>query len=132
MHLSLREAADACGASKSTILRAIQRGRLSATRDDDGGWQIDPAELHRVYPPRTTRTGASTDAAGQSAPPPAPDATAVLDAQLEALREVLRRADQQLADVREDRDRWRAQAEQATRLLTDQRERRSWWRRLVG
>ena len=36
----------------------------------------------------------------------------------------------QLADIREDRDRWRTQAEQATRLLTDQRpasKRRKWW-----
>lgn len=130
--LSLRGAADAAGTSKSTILRAIQRGRLSASRDDDGGWRIDPAELHRVYPPRNGGGTVRTERSGQDAPPPATDATAVLEAQIEALRDVLRRADQQLADVREDRDRWRAQAEHATRLLTDQRERRPWWKRLAG
>jgi excisionase family DNA binding protein len=48
--LSLREAAQQAGTSKSTILRAVKAGRLSATRDDDGGYRIDPAELHRVYP----------------------------------------------------------------------------------
>lgn len=132
MPLSLREAADACGASKSTILRAIKAGRLSAARTDDGGYAIDPAELHRVYPARIARNGPRTDAAGQDAPAPAPDATAALEAQIEALREVLRRADQHLADVREDRDRWRAQAEQAQRLLVDRREPRPWWRRIAG
>jgi hypothetical protein len=40
------------------------------------------------------------------------------------------------AELREDRDRWRSQAEQATRLLTDQRPvaapRRRWWRWLTS
>src|SRR3712207_9361709 len=50
--LSLREAAQQARTSKSTILRAIQSGRLSATRTDDGGHSIDPAELFRVYSPK--------------------------------------------------------------------------------
>ena len=47
--LSLRTAAQQAGTSKSTILWAIQSGRLSATRTEDG-YQIDSAELSRVYP----------------------------------------------------------------------------------
>lgn len=50
--LSLREAAQQARTSKSTILRAIQKGCLSATRTDDGGYAIQPAELFRVYPPK--------------------------------------------------------------------------------
>ena len=50
---SLRQAAQEAGTSKSTILRAIQSGRLSATRTDEGGYSIDPAELFRVYPPKS-------------------------------------------------------------------------------
>jgi len=34
-------------------------------------------------------------------------------------------------DTREDRDRWRVQAEAAQRQLTGH-DRRSWWRRMVG
>jgi hypothetical protein len=49
----LRQAAQQAGASKSTILRAIQSGRLSASRTDDGGYAIDAAELFRVYPPKS-------------------------------------------------------------------------------
>lgn len=133
--LSLREAATAAGVSKSTIQRAIKSGRLSATRTDDGGYAIDPAELHRVYPARNGGDAARTDAVGQDATSPAPAATAMLEAELASLRELLRRADREADDLRADRDAWRAQAENASatvRQLTDQRDRPSWWRRLVG
>jgi len=48
--LTLGQAAKATGRSKAGILEAIRAGRLSATRDDKRQWQIDPAELDRVYP----------------------------------------------------------------------------------
>jgi excisionase family DNA binding protein len=133
--LSLREAADACGVSKSTILRAIKSGRMSAPRTDEGGYAIDPAELHRVYPLRNASAPERTGSVGQDAPPAAPGATAVLEAEITALREMLRRADREADDLRADRDAWRSQAENSSatvRLLTDQTSRRSWWKRLVG
>src|SRR3954453_10207150 len=39
------------GVSKATILRAVRSGPVSATRKDDGEYEIDPAELFRVYTP---------------------------------------------------------------------------------
>src|SRR3954470_3948649 len=53
--LSLREAAERAGTSKSTIFRYIKSGRISAARSDDGAFQIDPAELARVFAPRLSR-----------------------------------------------------------------------------
>lgn len=50
MQLSLSAAAKDVGRSKSTLSRAIGQGRMSATRCDDGSYQIDPAELYRVFP----------------------------------------------------------------------------------
>ena len=47
--LSLGQAARLVRTSKTTIKRAIKDGRLSATRRDDGGYQINPTELGRVY-----------------------------------------------------------------------------------
>jgi hypothetical protein len=58
MPYTLGQAAKASGRSKATIHRAVRSGRLSASRGEDGGWLIDPAELHRVYPPRVTGDGA--------------------------------------------------------------------------
>src|SRR5689334_4451382 len=51
MPYNLVEAGAATGKGKSTILKAIKRGAISATRDTTGGWLIEPAELHRVYRP---------------------------------------------------------------------------------
>jgi len=44
-------AAAAVGRNKTAILRAIKAGKISVAKDENGEWQIDPAELHRIYPP---------------------------------------------------------------------------------
>ena len=51
--LNLSEAARESKQSKSTIWRAVNFGRLSATRTYSGDYQIDPAELHRVFSSET-------------------------------------------------------------------------------
>ena len=48
---TLGQAAKATGKSKPTIQAAIKKGRISAKKGDDGSYEIDPSELHRVYPP---------------------------------------------------------------------------------
>ena len=50
MSYTLGQAARATGKSKPTIARAIQTGRISAARAENGSYTIDPAELSRVYP----------------------------------------------------------------------------------
>ena len=116
--LSLREAAQQAKTSKSTILRAIQSGRMSAARTDDGGYSIDPAELCRVYPPRPEPDQSADHNAGQSATGSLMDAATELrirNAQLEAgfnaLKAILEAEKKHLDEIREDRDRWAAQAE---------------------
>jgi len=90
---NLATAAAAAGINKSTVLRHIKAGKVSATRDHNGGWQIDPAEFHRTFPPLVT--------AGSEQPPKQQDATA--DAMVALLRE-------QLADMRQQRDHWQIEA----------------------
>ena len=51
MFYSLQQAADVVGVNKSTVLRAIQAGKVPATRNTRDQWLIEPAELRRVYPP---------------------------------------------------------------------------------
>src|SRR5271165_2179257 len=48
--LTLYQAAKATGRTKATIQEAIKKGRISARKNDLGRYEIDPAELHRVYP----------------------------------------------------------------------------------
>jgi hypothetical protein len=50
MPYTLPQAAVAVARDRSTILRMIKAGKLSATRDPaNNGWLIEPAELHRMY-----------------------------------------------------------------------------------
>ncbi len=46
--LSLWDAAEQVGTSKSAIWRAIKEGRLDASRDDSGNFSVDPNEVMRV------------------------------------------------------------------------------------
>jgi hypothetical protein len=47
---TLAQAAIATGRDRSTLLKAIKAGKLSATRDSaTDAWRVDPAELARVY-----------------------------------------------------------------------------------
>ena len=48
--LSMKEAAERVGVSKSAIQQRIKNGSLSATRNPRGYYQIDESELLRVYP----------------------------------------------------------------------------------
>ncbi|MFV1601743.1 MULTISPECIES: hypothetical protein [unclassified Phaeobacter] len=58
MKYSLSEAAKATGKNKTTIQRAIKNGKISASKGDKGSYEIDPSELHRVFPPVATQRDA--------------------------------------------------------------------------
>lgn len=51
---NLATAAAVVGRNKNAILRAIQSGKIPASQDATGEMQIDPADLHRIYPPLRT------------------------------------------------------------------------------
>src|SRR3954463_8930068 len=99
--LSIRDAARQAGVSRSSILRAIQSGRMSAPRKDDGGYAIDPAELFRVFEPksmgqRDTPGPGCMGQTGQVAEPAGPgvtDARAAVEAEIQALKDLVRRLD---------------------------------------
>lgn len=61
MKYSLSEAARATGKNKTTIQRAIKNGKISAAKGDSGSYEIDPSELHRVFPPTVAQHGQSND-----------------------------------------------------------------------
>ena len=99
-HYTLGTAANACGLNKSTVLRAIKAGKISATRDEHGQWQIDPAEMHRVYPPVASNPEEQRSEQ-RYAPVQHRDRTDELVAELRA----------RLDDMRNERDRARTDAD---------------------
>jgi excisionase family DNA binding protein len=123
MSYTLATAAAACGVNKSTILRAIKAGKISAVRDEHGQWQVEPAELHRVYPPVATP---GTDATRRYVPADA--ATLALADQRAALAEGrLVELKEMLADMQRDRNAWRDQAQRLA-LPKPEAAPMSWWR----
>lgn len=101
MAYTLGEAAKATGVSKASLSRAVVNGRISATKNDDGSFSIEPVELHRVYPPKSSLPVTATDDATMRNPPAdtlnALD-SGVLQARLEAALEQVRDRDTQLRD----------------------------------
>ncbi len=128
MVYTLGEAAKATGKSKATISKAIKSGRISAHKDETGTFHIDPSELHRVYPPTPS---SEQDETPENATTRADIAGTIreLQARLESAHERLSDKETVIADLKEDRDRWR---QQATALLNDQRPTKSLIARLLG
>jgi excisionase family DNA binding protein len=123
MLITIKQAAEATGKSKATILRAIQAHRISATKDDvSGAWMTDPAELHRVFPPVANDAWNAVQDQGEPGSVMRRE-LAMMQQRLEEFQHERERErtdkDAVIADLREDRDRWRTQAEKL--LLTDQR-----------
>lgn len=54
---TLSQAARACKRSKSTLSNALETGRLSGHKNQIGNWEIEPAELFRVFPIELAGTG---------------------------------------------------------------------------
>ena len=138
---TLTEAAAAVGKNRTSILRAIKAGKLSAMRDPvSGDWRIEPAELFRLYP---------LAAHAMAEPANAPSRHAALEAEIRDLRTRLASTEARLADaqdqildLRQQRDREAEERRRLTAVLADLRTalpaptvpaalpasaRRSWW-----
>jgi hypothetical protein len=122
MPYTLGQAARATGKSKPTIARAIQIGRISAARADDGSYMIDPAELSRIYP----LTGKPNGTMKQSVTGE-PAGASLAELLVERDRLVAEQAET-IRDLRTRLDREAEERRQLIALLTDQRA-RPWWRR---
>ena len=99
MMLTLGKAALEVGKSKPTILKALKTGRLSGKKVG-AEWEIESSELFRCYPPIAK---VNDNTLHQVNPTENSIEIAVLQAKLNA-------AEQQIEDLKEDREHWRQQA----------------------
>lgn len=135
MRYTLGQAARATGKGKSTIQRAILQGKLSADRNDDGSYSIDPAELSRLFP--LVHLDSHETVKTERSETPTDDTL-----QIAVLEERVRNLEERLRDAETVRDRLMEQNERLTMLLTapqpepqqpvTQDQPRSWWQRLIG
>jgi hypothetical protein len=116
---TLGEAAKHSGRSKPTLSKAIKNGKLSAEKQPDGSYRIQVAELFRAFPPETPRFDGTETRQDTRLP----------SAEIAVLRERLAERDSLIADLREDRDRWRGMAERlllTTSVRSEVPQRRRW------
>src|SRR5512132_4649751 len=99
---SLKQAADAVGRGKPAVLKAIKAGRISAHKNENGEWQIDPAELHSVYPIHPGTGSGTTTGERQETP----NETSGGARGIEMLPERLAEKEELIGDRRGDGNRW--------------------------
>jgi hypothetical protein len=111
MKFTLVQAAKETGRDRSTLFRAIKKGKLSGEKQDDGSYLIDSSELFRVYPEKQIDSAMTQGAQVEL------HQAAQQGALVHALREQIDLLKDQLDREREQADHWR---NQATMLLTHQ------------
>jgi hypothetical protein len=135
---SMAQAAKAVGKSKSTILRAIKSGKLSANKNAHEQYEISPSELHRVYPiashealhepvddaPRTT-----SDATGEAAEMALKLVAA--EKERDAAQNLAEERARTIDDLRSRLDTEGEERRKLTAMLTDQRP-KGFWARFRG
>ena len=125
MQIGLAEAAKLTGKDPTTITQAVDSGKLLASQDAAGSRVFNITELERVYGPLVP--GEQAAHSGVVVETGATSMNAILERieelhekDVSFLRERIRMLEHQLENLRDDRDKWQAQAGQITPLITDQ------------
>ena len=87
-----------------TIKKAIDNGNLSVAEKTSRGFKIDASELFRVFPRKTIERSQSVRIEQTE--------TVENSKEIQALERTLKVMEDQLEDVKADRDEWRKQANQ--------------------
>jgi transposase len=127
MSYSLSQAAKATGKSKATIHRDLNSGKISGERIDSV-WNIDPAELHRVYAP--VSRGEPERTVSQPEPRNKKERSISLEQHAFVLEQLAER-DETISDLRTRLDRSEERQMKLLALLTPP-PKPPLWRRLFG
>ena len=143
-YLTLGQASAMCGWSKGALSKAIKSGQMSVHAKTKAGFQLDPAEVLRVFPKKTETQDIEQSETGKKH-----NGNSAISGEVNALRQQLATADlertrerDQLTDRIDSLQRMlddeKSERRQLTALLTDQSQkpadppRKGLWARLVG
>jgi hypothetical protein len=146
MSISAAEAAKLTGLSKQAVINAIKSGKISAVKDVDGHWSIQPVELFRHYQPVSSVNGNDHQELDETLHPIDTPSVDSLRVEVKLLREVLDTKDAVIAakddTIADLRSRLNVEQEERRRLsmmLMDTQaappptpQPRTWWQRLFG
>lgn len=112
MVYSLTQAAQATGLTRQGILAAIKRGTISGSKNAQGQWKIDAAELHRVYPQTPVGNNENPSVASSSTPDSALSTQSIntLQQRLAFTEALLQEVRGQVDELKADRDAWKQQS----------------------
>lgn len=127
MKYTLSAAANVTGKSKATIFRAIKSGRLSYESKEGNRYQIDAAELFRVFPRNVSENVQENKVEhGETVVKLGEMKVKFLEEKVAFLEKRIEEYQQQLEYERVEKQKLLAIVESQTKQITDQRKKR-WW-----
>ena len=136
MGLTLGQAAKEVGPSKPTLAKHIKNGRLSASKDENGVYDIDESELGRFMASRKSATADPAPAAPAKAATGDALALGIAEEKARQLQERLEETAARLAAAEARADAAQARADEAwsrvAGLLEAPQVEDSWWKRITG
>jgi excisionase family DNA binding protein len=130
MQLTLGQAAKHTGVSKSYLSKLIRTGKITAERQPNGEFRIDPSELDRI--PELRSQGRAENSQRERLDT---QENTGWERERDLLMMLLHDREHQIQDLRQERDAWRQQAERAqqTLLVTagekhEEPKLKRWWR----
>jgi DNA-binding protein H-NS len=124
--LTLAEAAKLTGRNPSTITRAVQKGKVSCSIDENNQRAFDPVELERAFGKLRSMDEMDApvhdNANALESTRLHEEVKAMHEREITLMREQIALVKSQLEDVQNDRDHWRNHAERSTLLLEDLRQ----------
>jgi hypothetical protein len=136
MGLTLGQAAKAGGLSKPTLAKHIKNGKLSASKDENGVYDIDESELGRFMASRKSTPADPAPAAPAKATTGDALALGIAEERARQLSERLEETAARLAAAEARADAAQARADEAWNrvagLLEAPKGQDSWWKRFAG
>ena len=119
--LTVSQAAKEVGITRGGLWKAIKEGRLSATKNNNGQFCIDPSELFRVYPP-VDAIGVHSEQASIDKHQSRQHEADELRIRLELTNRLLAKAESEVDDLRRRLDDESSERRRLMQLLTHQPE----------
>ena len=125
---TLGQAAKRVGKSKATLSKAIKTGKISAVKGENGAFQIEHSELHRVYDAVSTEQLDSKQVSKQEIG----NELIELRVKLEAANKSIEKQDTALEDMKKDRDDWKRQANNLLSFTGENKAQKGFFARIFG
>lgn len=118
MKISASQAAKEVGKSIPTITRAIKSGKISAEKQEGGGYLIETSEVFRIFEKKRNHSDVTTNILGYETP----IETRVLEAKLEAKDKEIALLLSERDDLRQRLNDESVERRKLTMILSDMRE----------